>query len=299
MMTKPDPEPEPEPEPGALSTSCTCTAPFLEDQLWVNIATRLDDVLALGRLACAARRFKLIVEQAAGLALAQYPKWVREWVPPLLVETGGGPSCCASKLHILHEANTLLQPLLFSDRCGPGVQLDCHGSVATSSGVFQPAVSAIQMRAGIHAADFLLVSTASDVDTSAGNDIGSWIGVVSADFDAAAGVPAMNSRGDSNMLYTLSSPQLFGTASQGDVVGLQMDFGIGRLSVQLNGVACGALVESGLRGPLRWACDVGYGGAVRIGARQMQQLSLPTPHPHVAGLPEGVVPPDRLSGLRQ
>ena len=183
----------------------SAATPFLEDQLWVNIATRLDDVPALGRLACVARRFKLVVEQAATSYAASAV--CAGLAPPLPTKTEGGASSYASKLQLLHEANTAAA-LWFSARCGPGVQLDCHSSVATSSGVFQPAVCGVEMRRHSRCR-FCTGLNCWRRRTSAGN-ASAPNGVVAADFDAAAGLPAMNSRGCSNMLYTLSSPRRLG-----------------------------------------------------------------------------------------
>ena len=267
-----EPERELEPAPGPERAA---PLPFLEDELWVYTAAFLDDARALGRLARVARRFPAVAEQAATLALARRPQHVRDWVPAELLD---GSDDCRLSLSRLYEADTLLQPHGFEAH-GPAVQLADDSCVATSSGIFQAATCGALMRAGTHAASFTLISRAGDIDTSAGNEIGCWVGVVGEEFDAAVGLPAMNAGGRSAMLYTLSCPQLFGTATEGDVVGLELSFQTGELQVLLNGTSCGTLVESELRGPLRWACDVGYGGAVRVDLCQ----------PSVV-VPEGIVP---------
>ena len=59
-------------------------------------------------------------------------------------------------------------------------------------------------------------------------------------------------------------PDMTRAAVVGDVVGMLLDLDAGSLSVYLNGVLLGKLVESGLQGPLRCAVDIGGKCAVSV-----------------------------------
>lgn len=243
--------------------------PFLDDHLWAHAGALLDDPRALGRLACVVSRFAGVAELAAALAVSWKPPHVRAWVPP------GGGMLANSWLQLLREADALQHaPLRFGSH-GPSVELSTCGCIASSRHIFEAAVASDgpAMRAGRHSADFTLFCQGADVDTSAGNDIGCWVGVVGVNFDASQGVAAINSQlggpappGQDSLLYTLVCP-LFGKAEQGDVIGLEVDLDVGTLAVALNGVPRGLLISGGLQGPVRWAADVGYTGAVRLSRR--------------------------------
>ena len=60
---------------------------------------------------------------------------------------------------------------------------------------------------------------------------------------------------------------------QGDAIGLLLDLDAGSLEVYLGRAWVGTLVKGGLKGPLRWAVDVGYGSAIHIRARSPPRIS--------------------------
>eukprot|EP00931_Biecheleriopsis_adriatica_P091157 TRINITY_DN65056_c0_g1_i1.p1 TRINITY_DN65056_c0_g1~~TRINITY_DN65056_c0_g1_i1.p1 ORF type:complete len:275 (+),score=35.66 TRINITY_DN65056_c0_g1_i1:52-876(+) len=245
----------------------------IDDHIWAQTAALLDDSRSLGHLACVARRFAGVAELAAALALSWKPPQVRAWVP----QQDSEPP--VSWMQLLHEANALQHmPLRFSSH-GPSVELStCGRDAFNGRNGFEAAVASNgpAMRAGRHSADFTLLRQGDDSDTSAGNDIGCWVGVIAASFDASQGVAAINSQADGpalpgqdSLLYTLVCP-LFGRAVQGDVISLEIDLDMGTLAVSLNGEPRGLLLTGGLQGPVRWAVDVGYSGAVRISRPTLQ-----------------------------
>lgn len=246
--------------------------PLLDDHLWAHAAALLDDSRLLGRLASVVRRFAAVAELAAALAVSWKPPHVRASLP----QRCDMPAI--SWLQLMRQADALqYAPLRFSSH-GPSVQLSPCGCVATSENGFQAAVASegLAMHAGRHSADFTVLSQGGDSDTPAGNDIGCWVGIVGTSFDASKGVAAIHTDsegpappGQDSLLNTLVCP-LFGRAvGQGDIIGLEVDLDAGTLAVALNGVPRGLLLKRGLKGPVRWAADVGYTGAVR--------LSRPTP----------------------
>lgn len=268
--------------------------PALSSDVWSRVATSLD-VKTLGRLACVARTFAVAVQDAARVALNErWPEDVRQMVWTSDV----------SPLRQLHEAAVLSAPPRFT-LCGPDVVLSGNQTEATNGGWWQTAIcqraDGVEMRTGRHFCEFTLcghggISGCGDV-THADGDIGCWVGVVPSSFDPREGIPAINATPSGWFLYTQDC-QLFrraksngvAVAEQGDVVGLLLaleetamtgcdstvggynvcnsdcDAVWGSLTVFLNGICCGHLLQSNaLCGPLRWAADVGYG--VRVGIR--------------------------------
>ena len=272
--------------------------PALGSDVWSRIAALLD-VKTLGRLACVASTFAAVAQEGAALALQEsWPEHVRQMV--LRPQDNVLPLRQLHEALVLSAPLqfTLCGPNVVSN---PDQTEATHGGVWQAA-VCRRA-DGVEMRTGRHFCEFTLagqggISGGGNI-THAGGDIGCWVGVVPASFDPRDGVPAINATPSGWLLYTQDC-QLFRSASArgvavaqpGDVVGLllslsepdaaQQDvrsdgvgennqgagggsFSGGSLTVFLNGTRCGLLMRSSaLRGPLRWAADVGYGASVRI-----------------------------------
>lgn len=278
-----------EDQAGAVATDLL-PLPALGSDVWSRIAATLD-VKTLGRLACVARLFATVVEEGAMFGLQEsWPDHVQQMV----MHNDGDTT---RPLRRLHEASVLAAPLRFT-LCGPNVVANAEQTEVTHGGSWQAAIccrpGGVEMRAGRHFCEFTLsghggISGGGNI-THAGGDIGCWVGVVPSSFDPRDGDAAINATPNGWLLYTQDC-QLFRSASacgvavaqQGDVVGLLLSLsdtkmaeqsvassgggshGGGSLTVFLNGTCCGVLIQStSLRGPLRWAADVGYGVSLRV-----------------------------------
>jgi hypothetical protein len=266
------------------------TVPFLQDELWATIGSHLD-TKALGRFACASARFGVrtpfclhglgsserwtLAGEAARRALERQPAYVRATLFDLRI-----PSELRREFQqfqrLLWEAVVYTEPLTFNRRSENLVVHDGGTVLAHLNGVEGPFGAAcerkVDMMVGKHYAEFtvcqpvdiFLIGVVDDKFLPARDEAAYYCGPITNIH--RMGLIEYNPRsaedmgvwcGEDGEQLSWPRPQMDDKSLEaGDVLGLLLDLGDGSLALYQNGQRIGLPVPSGLRGPLRWACDI-------------------------------------------